>query len=224
MAAKATEKRDKRRQLKKKALEKAEAQAAAEKAEKAEKLRRKKLADQKKLQEEPTRRKRRSLDKARAKLALALSGDRAMMNPLRPSVGKLAKRAAEKARRNERGLPPLHDQVWALEPDSRERARREAQDLLPRPRAPLRPRIAARSPATRIVDGDYDDALVSDDDVVQTLDRTLATYLNAKQDVFSLQARAPEPPPTADVLSVERAPARGLRVPPVTDVGLPRIV
>ena len=27
---------------------------------------------------------------------------------------------------------------------------------------------------------------------MQTVDRTLATYLNAKQDVFSLQARAPE--------------------------------
>ena len=207
------------------ALEKAEAEAAAQKAEKAERLRRKKLADQKRAIEEPARRKRRSLEKARAKLALALSGDRAMMNPLRPSVGKLAKRAAEKARRNERGLPPLHDQVWALEPDSRERARREAQDLLPRPRAPLRPRIAARSPATRIVDGDFDDELVSDEDVVQTVDRTLATYLNAKQDVFSLQARAPEPPPTADVLTAERAPARGLRVPPVTDLAvLPRIV
>ena len=188
-------------------------------------MRKKKLADQKKAIEEPARRKRRSLEKARAKLALALSGDRAMMNPLRPSVGKLAKRAAEKARRNERGLPPLHDQVWALEPDSRERARREAQDLLPRPRAPLRPRIAARSPATRIVDGDFDEFVASDEDVVQTVDRTLATYLNAKQDVFSLQARAPEPPPTADVLTAERAPARGLRVPPVTDLAvLPRIV
>ena len=82
--------------------------------------------------------------------------------------------------------------------------------MLPRPRAPLRPRIAARSPATRIVDGDFDDELVSDEDVVQTVDRTLATYLNAKQDVFSLQARAPEPPPTADVLTAERAPARGV--------------
>ena len=84
---------------------------------------------------------------------------------------------------------------------------------------------AARSPATRIVDGDFDEFVQSDDDVVQTVDRTLATYLNAKQDVFSLQARAPEPPPTADVLTAERAPARGLRVPPVTDIAvLPRIV
>ena len=57
-----------------------------------------------------------------------------------------------------------------------------------------------------------------------TADRPLATYLNATQDGFSLPARAPEPPPTADVLTAERAPARGLRVPPVTDVGLPRIV
>mgnify|MGYP003316994078 CR=1 FL=1 len=100
---------------------------------------------------------------------------------------------------------------------------------MPRPRAPLRPRIASSrnpaSPATRIVDGDFDEFVASDEDVVQTVDRTLATYLNAKQDVFSLQARAPEPPPTADVLTAERAPARGLRVPPVTDLAvLPRIV
>ena len=52
-------------------LEKAEAEAA-QKAEKAERLRRKKLADQKKAIEEPARRKRRSLEKARAKLALGV--------------------------------------------------------------------------------------------------------------------------------------------------------
>ena len=173
---------------------------------------------------------RKSLDRARTKLAssIALAGDRATINPPKVAVKWQAKRTAE-------GLPPLNDQVWVL----------ERSNTVPAPRPSLRPRVnAPRRGLAAILGAGADssdselpeEAFDSDERPVTrraatpeadpreprdpaTMDRTVATYLTARREGLAQARIASADPPPATGPSAERSPIRGLRVPPVSDPG-----